>query len=153
MSLPAFRIAQTEGGVMPSIAHYPVAAGSTFLLGDVVRLLNDGTIVVAADNDAAALGTALADGAANVGKNIPVAMFSATMIFSAVNSGSAYTAAARGDLCSLDITTGVHSIVVGTAGNGLFDIVGEDTTDSSRVLVRVPVARSQAPGYGSAAPD
>jgi len=152
MALPAFRVAQVDGGAAPTTREYVTSAAQTFSRGDVVRLLAAGTVSEAVDDETTALGIAAAD--ADVGNPIPVIEFVAGMVFSAANSGDAFAVDDKGDLCSLNVAAGTHTVVVGTAGNGLFKIIGNDATDSSRVLVACVSAQSQAPSMGAvAAPD
>lgn len=156
MALPNFRIAQMDGGGCPNPRYYTPASGETFAEGQCVRLITDGTIKECVTDDAAALGVALA-GATQTDRNgqVPVQEFLNDVVFSGDNSGATFAASHIGSTAALELTSGEHGVNVGTAGNALFQVVDVDDTDTTdtRVLVKVPAAQSQAPGYGTAARD
>lgn len=167
MPLPGFRVSRTfSGGAVP-IRHFAPAASETFRVGDVVRIIVDNTIKVAADVEATALGVAL-DSAQdpNNGNALravcAVALFAPDVEFSADNSGTLLALGTHaGDTCDLDTAASPHSVVVGTSSASLFKITGADPTDAARatpggqrVLVVINgAAKSQATGFGTAVYD
>lgn len=150
MALPSFRAAQYEGGGAPPVRHYNVASGGVFLKGHPVFIDGSGDIDQCVDDDAAILGVALADSADAVGGQVPVALLDPAAVFSCT-AQDAYAVGQIGDLVDL-VKTGDNLTAAflvdngGAAGsNDVFKIVGEDATDSSRVLVTLIPSAYQGP--------
>lgn len=154
MALPAFRLGFVDGGGSPLIREFTVAAAQTFVYGDPVKLTGTNDEIAGSANDDAteALGVALADAVppspapTNVGKLIPVMLFSPNTVFSA-RTLATVTSDLVGDSFGIDLTSSVYSVEAeATANQQFFTCVGTDTTDSSRILVKCLTVKWQLSG-------
>lgn len=153
---PNVRIAKVNSGGPPATQAYAPTAASTFKAGDIVRLLQAGTVSIAVDDETTALGVALTDAEKSAGvlnTAVTVALFNADTVFSIRNSGVAFTDVDKDLSSAVDLTAGQWSIVNQTAGNALCRALEADPTDSSRVLFCVLAAKAQGAPFGTAAAD
>jgi len=157
MALPDFRVAQTTHGGHPMIEEKAPTAAQTFLAGQCVALVAAGTVTELADAATAGYGVALdsaldADG--NLRATVRVAVFDGNTIFSARNVGAAFVYAThQGDAHDFELVGSTSGVEIGAAGaSSMFHALRADPTDSSRVLVTVPAAKSQYDPFGTVAP-
>lgn len=157
MAQPAVRIAQHRSGGVPRVENKTVKAAETFVAGDALLLYDEDEVGAAGDDPAAVYGFALADAVDDKGTlraTVPVAVADGNTIFSAVNKGAAYVAATHlGEIYEYEESggAGAGGVGLGTAGNAVLTVMGVDPGDSTRILVAVEAANSQAQGYGTAA--
>jgi len=144
MALPDFRVAKTQSGNSAEVRSHTLDSGSAAVtVGQVVGLAADGEVTASGDAPAVAYGVAASNG--TPGGTILIYPFTEDIVFSArVVAGAYATDAQQGDLVDLDLTAGVYGLALNESTDDLFEVYGNDTTDSGRVLVIGSAANSQA---------